>query len=487
MDKSKERSLERRMTIQVYNTLTRQKEVFTPQEEGKVTFYVCGPTVYNYIHIGNARSAVAFDTIRRYLEYKGYEVVYVSNFTDVDDKIIKASQEEGLTPKDLADKYIAAFKEDTQQINVKEATLHPRVMENIPEIIDFIQVLIDKGYAYESQGDVYYRTDRFDHYGQLSDQSIADLRQGASERVRDEERQRKEQPLDFALWKKAKEGEISWPSPWGQGRPGWHIECSVMATKFLGESLDIHGGGFDLQFPHHENEIAQSEAHSDHGHPFAHYWLHNGFVTIGQDDEKMSKSLNNFVLLRDLLKDQDPMVVRYLLTSVHYRRPLRYDRQSLEDAQATVERLREVLRRMTYRIDHPGGDQQIASEAVQDQVDQQVGAFEAAMDDDFNVANALSALFEMVKIIHRYLDQPVINPDQVRGFQGQLEALLMILGLDLTVVEDLDATIQALIDERQAARQAKDFKRADAIRDQLKAQNILLDDTPQGTTWKRGS
>ncbi|MGX7084814.1 cysteine--tRNA ligase [Facklamia languida] len=475
------------MTIQVYNTLTRQKEVFTPQEEGKVTFYVCGPTVYNYIHIGNARSAVAFDTIRRYLEYKGYEVVYVSNFTDVDDKIIKASQEEGLTPKDLADKYIAAFKEDTQQINVKEATLHPRVMENIPEIIDFIQVLIDKGYAYESQGDVYYRTDRFDHYGQLSDQSIADLRQGASERVRDEERQRKEQPLDFALWKQAKEGEIAWPSPWGHGRPGWHIECSVMATKFLGESLDIHGGGFDLQFPHHENEIAQSEAHADHDHPFAHYWLHNGFVTIGQDDEKMSKSLNNFVLLRDLLKDQDPMVVRYLLTSVHYRRPLRYDRQSLEDAQATVERLREVLRRMAYRIDHPGGDQQVASEVVQDQVDQQVRAFEAAMDDDFNVANALSALFEMVKMIHRYLDLPVINSDQVRGFQGQLEALLMILGLDLTVVEDLDATIQALIDERQAARQAKDFKRADAIRDQLKAQNILLDDTPQGTTWKRGS
>lgn len=487
MDKSKERSLERRMTIQVYNTLTRQKEVFTPQEEGKVTFYVCGPTVYNYIHIGNARSAVAFDTIRRYLEYKGYEVVYVSNFTDVDDKIIKASQEEGLTPKDLADKYIAAFKEDTQQINVKEATLHPRVMENIPEIIDFIQVLIDKGYAYESQGDVYYRTDRFDHYGQLSDQSIADLRQGASERVRDEERQRKEQPLDFALWKQAKEGEIAWPSPWGHGRPGWHIECSVMATKFLGESLDIHGGGFDLQFPHHENEIAQSEAHADHDHPFAHYWLHNGFVTIGQDDEKMSKSLNNFVLLRDLLKDQDPMVVRYLLTSVHYRRPLRYDRQSLEDAQATVERLREVLRRMAYRMDHPGGDQQVASEVVQDQVDQQVRAFEAAMDDDFNVANALSALFEMVKMIHRYLDLPVINSDQVRGFQGQLEALLMILGLDLTVVEDLDATIQALIDERQAARQAKDFKRADAIRDQLKAQNILLDDTPQGTTWKRGS
>ncbi|WP_373755315.1 cysteine--tRNA ligase, partial [Jeotgalibaca porci] len=287
--------------MKIYNTLTRTKETFKPLEPGKVKMYVCGPTVYNYIHVGNSRSTVAFDTIRRYLEYRGYDVNYVSNFTDVDDKIIRTAKEMKITPVEVAEKFIAAFAEDTQALEVKEATVHPRVMDNIPEIVAFIEVLIEKGFAYESQGDVYYRTEKFEKYGQLSDQSIKDLRVGASERIDEEENRKKESPIDFALWKSAKAEEISWDSPWGPGRPGWHIECSVMATKYLGDTIDIHGGGHDLTFPHHENEIAQSEAKT--GHPFANYWMHNGFVTMGESEEKMSKSLGNFVMVHDILKE----------------------------------------------------------------------------------------------------------------------------------------------------------------------------------------
>ena len=475
------------MALSIFNTLTRQKEEFIPQQAGKVNFYVCGPTVYNYIHIGNARSAVAFDIIRRYLEYRGYEVNYVSNFTDVDDKIIKAAKEEKLTPKMLSDKYIAAYQEDTQAINVKPANIHPRVMDNIPDIIQYIEVLIEKSYAYESQGDVYFRTDKFESYGKLSDQSITDLRQGASQRLNEEENQRKESSLDFALWKATKDQEeIFWESPWGPGRPGWHIECSVMSTKYLGDIVDIHGGGQDLQFPHHENEIAQSEAHS--GHIFANYWMHNGFVTLGETDEKMSKSLGNFVLLRDLLEEIDPMVVRYLLSSVHYRRPLRYDRNALINAEQSVNRLKEVLRRLSNRKDHLKEELEVYDSnlpVIKEFEDQKI-AFEEAMDDDFNAANGMTAIFEMVKIANRYLDSPEVERKILDLFYSEIVKLLNIFGLDLEVNEVLDAEIEALIEERNQARKDKDFARADEIRDQLKAQNILLDDTPQGTTWKRG-
>lgn len=474
------------MSIQLYNTLTRQKETFKPIEEGKVKFYVCGPTVYNYIHIGNARSTAAFDTIRRYLEYRGYEVNYVSNFTDVDDKIIKAAKEEKSTPAAIADKYIAAFKEDTAAINVKPATVHPRVMENIAEIIDFILSLIEQGAAYESHGDVYFRTTQFEKYGELSDQSLKDLLVGASERVDESLAERKDDPLDFALWKATKTpDEISWSSPWGEGRPGWHIECSVMATKYLGNTIDIHGGGQDLQFPHHENEIAQSESHTHE--PFANYWMHNGFVTLGLDDEKMSKSLGNFVLLRDLVKDVNPMVVRYLLSTVHYRRPLRYDRTALEEAQAGVDRMKEVLRRLHYRLEQDAvasSDNTTASEWLEQLAGHQE-AFIAAMDDDFNTANALTAVFDLMKTINRYLEHPEVERNVIKAMEQLLSELLSIFGLDLADNELLDGDIQELIEERKQARLDKDFQRSDEIRDHLKERGILLDDTPQGTQWKR--
>lgn len=471
------------MTIQIYNTLTRQKEIFTPLTPGEVNMYVCGPTVYNYIHIGNARSAVAFDTIRRYFEYRGYQVNYVSNFTDVDDKIIRAANEAGVTPQEIADQYIAAYKEDTRAINVREATKHPRVIEHIDEIIDYIQVLIDKGHAYESQGDVYYRTASFADYGKLSHQSTADLLAGASDRLDERETARKENPIDFTLWKQAKPGEISWESPWGAGRPGWHIECSVMSTRYLGNTLDIHGGGQDLEFPHHENEIAQTEGHNDE--PFANYWMHNGFVTLGADDEKMSKSLGNFVLLRDLLQEVDPQIVRYLLATVHYRRPLRYDQAAVESAKANLARIHEALRRLEHR--------QATAQATSDQDDallaeltQLEEAFVTAMDDDINAANGMTVVFELIKAINYYLEQADVSQTVLTAMTDQLTGWLDVFGLVFQQPEDdLTETIQALIDERNQARLERDFARADAIRDQLKEQGILLDDTPQGTTWKR--
>ncbi|MCW6661657.1 cysteine--tRNA ligase [Aerococcaceae bacterium NML201209] len=468
------------MSIQLYNTLTRRKELFTPIKPNEVSFYVCGPTVYNYIHIGNARSAVAFDTIRRYLEYRGYQVNYVSNFTDVDDKIIRAAKEEGISPAALADKYIAAFKEDTSAINIKPASIHPRVMENIEEIIEFIQQLIDKDYAYESDGDVYFRTEKFETYGELSDQSIKDLLAGASERVELDETERKESPIHFALWKKTKSAdEISWQSPWSDGRPGWHIECSVMATKYLGHTIDIHGGGQDLEFPHHENEIAQSECCT--GHKFANYWLHNGFVTIGQDDEKMSKSLGNFVLLRDLLEEYDPMVVRYLLSTVHYRRPVRYSTIAIQEAQTNVEKLREVLRRINHRLNDASD---IVEEEWQAQLAGYQQAFITAMDDDVNASNGITEIFNLVKAINRYLEGNV-SRETLTSMKQLLSEQLAIFGLELEEETLLDASIMALIEERTQARLNKDYARSDEIRDLLKLQGILLDDTPQGTTWKR--
>ena len=471
------------MAIQVYNTLTRQKEVFRPIKEGQVAFYVCGPTVYNYIHIGNARSAVAFDTIRRYFQYRGYQVNYVSNFTDVDDKIIKAAIAEGSTPEAIADKYIAAFKEDTGQLNIQPATVHPRVMENIEEIIAFVQTLIEKGHAYESEGDVYFKTESFKDYGHLSDQSLEDLLVGASERLDQAVAERKANPLDFALWKTAKPGEIAWDSPWGPGRPGWHIECSVMATKYLGDTIDIHGGGQDLTFPHHENEIAQSEACT--GHTFAHYWLHNGFVTIGKQDEKMSKSLGNFVLLRDLLAAYDPMVIRYMLATTHYRRPLRYDEAVITEAQANVNKLREAIRRLKHRQEQASADLE-GHETWLAEINGIQEQFVTAMDDDFNASNGITALFDLVKSLNRYLELEVTSQGVLSLYDKVLHDLLAVFGLDLEdKSNNLDQEIEALIEERRQARANKDFARSDAIRDQLKEQGILLDDTPQGTVWKR--
>lgn len=471
------------MAIQVYNTLTRQKEVFRPIKEGQVAFYVCGPTVYNYIHIGNARSAVAFDTIRRYFQYRGYQVNYVSNFTDVDDKIIKAAIAEGSTPEAIADKYIAAFKEDTGQLNIQPATVHPRVMENIEEIIAFVQTLIEKGHAYESEGDVYFKTESFKDYGHLSDQSLEDLLVGASERLDQVVAERKANPLDFALWKTAKPGEIAWDSPWGPGRPGWHIECSVMATKYLGDTIDIHGGGQDLTFPHHENEIAQSEACT--GHTFAHYWLHNGFVTIGKQDEKMSKSLGNFVLLRDLLGAYDPMVIRYMLATTHYRRPLRYDEAVITEAQANVNKLREAIRRLKHRQEQASADLE-DHETWLTEINGIQEQFVTAMDDDFNASNGITALFDLVKSLNRYLELEVTSQAVLSLYDKVLHDLLAVFGLDLEDKSNsIDQEIEALIEERRQARANKDFARSDAIRDQLKEQGILLDDTPQGTVWKR--
>ena len=471
------------MAIQVYNTLTRQKEVFRPIKEGQVAFYVCGPTVYNYIHIGNARSAVAFDTIRRYFQYRGYQVNYVINFTDVDDKIIKAAIAEGSTPEAIADKYIAAFKEDTGQLNIQPATVHPRVMENIEEIIAFVQTLIEKGHAYESEGDVYFKTESFKDYGHLSDQSLEDLLVGASERLDQVVAERKANPLDFALWKTAKPGEIAWDSPWGPGRPGWHIECSVMATKYLGDTIDIHGGGQDLTFPHHENEIAQSEACT--GHTFAHYWLHNGFVTIGKQDEKMSKSLGNFVLLRDLLGAYDPMVIRYMLATTHYRRPLRYDEAVITEAQANVNKLREAIRRLKHRQEQASADLE-DHETWLTEINGIQEQFVIAMDDDFNASNGITALFDLVKSLNRYLELEVTSQGVLSLYDKVLHDLLAVFGLDLEDKSNsIDQEIEALIEERRQARANKDFARSDAIRDQLKEQGILLDDTPQGTVWKR--
>ena len=468
--------------MKIYNTLTRTKETFKPLEPGKVKMYVCGPTVYNYIHVGNSRSTVAFDTIRRYLEYRGYDVNYVSNFTDVDDKIIRTAKEMKITPVEVAEKFIAAFAEDTQALEVKEATVHPRVMDNIPEIIAFIEVLIEKGFAYESHGDVYYRTEKFEKYGQLSDQSIKDLRVGASERIDEEENRKKESPIDFALWKSAKAEEISWDSPWGPGRPGWHIECSVMATKYLGDTIDIHGGGHDLTFPHHENEIAQSEAKT--GHPFANYWMHNGFVTMGESEEKMSKSLGNFVMVHDILKEVDAQVLRFLLASSHYRRPIKFSERALEEARINLDKIRVAYKNARYRLEN--------AEAIlsTDQADIAVfmeleANFVKEMDDDFQADNALSVIYHFVKELNMYSERETVSQGVLDQALEVLEQMMLVFGITLQAEGMLDDDIQTLIDERIQARKDKDFARSDEIRDYLKEQGIILDDTPQGTRWRR--
>ncbi|MEK3979612.1 cysteine--tRNA ligase [Psychrobacillus sp. FSL K6-2836] len=466
------------MTIQIFNTLKREKEPFIPLEEGKVKMYVCGPTVYNYIHIGNARPVIVYDTVRKYLQYRGYDVTYVSNFTDVDDKIIKAANELGEEVSELTERFINAYFADVEALGCNRADSHPRVTDHMDQIIEFIKILEEKGYAYESQGDVYYRTRKFDGYGKLSHQSVDDLKVGA----RIETGVKKEDALDFALWKAAKPGEIFWESPWGQGRPGWHIECSVMAREILGDTIDIHAGGQDLTFPHHENEIAQSEART--GKTFARYWMHNGYINI--DNEKMSKSLGNFVLVNDIRQQIDPQVLRLFMLSVHYRNPINYSKELVEQAEAGLDRIRTAYDNLVHRLDTTAnlGDhddiwlQKIADVKVQ---------FEIAMDDDFNTANGIAAIFELSKLANTYLQEKQTSKAILKQFITVMDTLTAVIGLTFAKEKEvLDEEIDALIEERNQARKDRNFARADEIRDQLKELNIILEDTAQGIRWKRG-
>ncbi|MFD2681020.1 cysteine--tRNA ligase [Bacillus seohaeanensis] len=465
------------MTIRLYNTLTREKEEFKPLEEGKVKMYVCGPTVYNYIHIGNARPAIVYDTVRRYLEYRGYDVQFVSNFTDVDDKLIKAAKELGEDVPTIANRFIDAYFEDTSALGCKKADIHPTVTENIDIIIEFITALIDKGYAYESQGDVYYRTRKFDGYGKLSHQSIDELKVGARIDVGD----KKEDALDFVLWKAAKEGEISWVSPWGEGRPGWHIECSAMAKKYLGETIDIHAGGQDLAFPHHENEIAQTEALT--GKTFARYWMHNGYINI--DNEKMSKSLGNFVLVHDIIKEQDPQVLRFFMLSVHYRHPINYNLELLQNAEAGLDRLKTSYENLQHRKETSANLSE-QNESWLEKLEELKSQFIAEMDDDFNTANGISVLFELSKQANYYLMEKNTDTKIIDAFIQQFDDFFSVLGLTVGEAELLDEEIEELIQKRIQARKDRNFQLADDIRDKLKEMNIILEDTPQGTRWKRG-
>jgi len=465
------------MTIKIYNSLTKKKEVFKSIEENKVRMYVCGPTVYNYIHIGNARPAIVFDTVRRYLEYKGYDVDYVLNFTDVDDKIIKRANELGEQVQDVTNRYIDAYLEDVKALGVKEATYHPRVTETMDDIIDFVAGLVEKDYAYEVEGDVYFKPRAFDEYGKLSAQSIDELRAGARIQVGEI----KEDPLDFALWKRAKEGEIAWDSPWGKGRPGWHIECSAMAKKYLGETIDIHAGGQDLTFPHHENEIAQSEALNEK--PFAHYWMHNGYMNI--NNEKMSKSLGNFILTKDLIEEHDPMVIRFFMLSVHYRNPINFTDALLSSAKTSFDRIRTTYANLEHRKQSSAnlGEK---SEKWLEMIEQARQHFEAAMDDDFNTANAITTIFDLAKDANIYLEEKHTNIELLEAFQETLATLLQVLGITIEREESLlDEEIDRLIEERNEARKAKNFARADEIRDLLKEKNIILEDTAQGVRWRR--
>lgn len=456
-----------------------------PIEPGRVRMYVCGPTVYNYIHIGNARAAVAFDTIRKYLEFRGYAVRYVSNFTDVDDKILRAARETGEEPRTLAERFIQAYHDDTGALNVAQADVHPTVTDNIDEIIAFNEALIERGYAYESGGDVYFKTREFESYGKLSGISVDELLAGASERLDEANSQLKEDPLDFALWKAAKPGELSWQSPWGMGRPGWHIECSVMATRELGDIIDIHAGGQDLQFPHHENEIAQTEAKT--GQSFANYWLHNGFVTM--DSEKMSKSMGNFKLLRDLLEHFDGQVLRFLLATAHYRKPINYSEAAIEEAQVNLQKIQTAYENAEYRlrsaVDVSG--QLPDDRQVLDEWQVFLDSFNAHMDMDFQAQNGISDIYDMVRFLNRYMNQAMVSGAVLDQLLADLKERLYIFGIeDLTSEQTLlDEDIRNLIDEREQAREDKDYAHADEIRDQLSEQGIILEDTAQGVRFKR--
>ena len=466
--------------MKLYNSLTRQKEEFQPITPGEVKIYACGPTVYDFFHIGNARPFIVFDALRRYFEYCGYKVKFVQNFTDIDDKMIHRANEEGITVKELADRFIAEYEVDARGLGVEEATVHPRATENIPEIIALVQKLIDEGYAYEVDGDVYYSTKKFEGYGKLSHQPLDELEAGA--RISVDER--KQDAMDFALWKKQKPGEPAWESPWGMGRPGWHIECSAMATKYLGETIDIHAGGKDLIFPHHENEIAQSEAAS--GKPFAKFWLHNGYINI--DNVKMSKSKGNFFTVRDIVKEFDYEVLRFFMLSAHYRSPINFSRDLLTQAQTALERLYNCKEKLEFFLGAlPDGGESAADAALLAAVEASRTEFCEAMDDDINTAGAIASLFDLSHAINSAVDAETA-PSKAAAERAR--EVLMELGGVLGVLQKaadttLDSEVEALIAQRTQARQNKDFKTADEIRDKLLEMGIVLKDTPNGVTWSR--
>lgn len=458
--------------MKIYNTLTREKQELVPVEEGVLRIYACGPTVYNYIHIGNARPLCVFDVLRRYLEWRGYKVNFVQNFTDIDDKLIKKANEEGITVKQVAERYIEEFWTDAKGLGVREATVHPKATENIDAIQDIISALIEKGYAYESKGDVYFRAKKFSEYGKLSHQPLDDLEAGA----RIDVTEIKEDPMDFCLWKSAKPGEPYWDSPWGQGRPGWHIECSAMAGRFLGKTIDIHCGGQDLIFPHHENEIAQSECAN--GCDFAHYWMHNGYINV--DNRKMSKSLNNFFTVREVANVYGYEPIRYLMISSHYRSPINYSTDILEQGKNALERLYTCRDNLDFALKNAaeGGEvPEFLAKYRQEFID--------AMDDDFNTADAIGVLFSSVREINTLIAEGA-GKTAIEAAIALFDELTYVLGLVYNrKTDDLDAEVEALIEQRTAARKAKDFKTADAIRDKLKEMGIVLEDTPQGVKWSR--
>ena len=463
--------------IKVYNTLNKKKEEFIPLTPGEVKMYVCGPTVYNFFHIGNGRTFIVFDTIRRYFEYRGFKVDFVQNFTDIDDKMIKKANEEGTTVKKIGDTYIKEYYQDADALNIERATVNPRATEFIGEIIKFVKGLVDKGYAYEVDGDVYFSTKKFEGYGKLSGQNIEDLQSGA--RISVDER--KKDPMDFAIWKAQKPGEPAWNSPWGMGRPGWHIECSCMAKKLLGETIDIHAGGSDLKFPHHENEIAQSEALT--GEPFARYWLHSAFVNV--NNEKMSKSLNNFFTAREILERYDADVIRFLMLSAHYRQQLNFSGDLLESAKASVERIYNAIGNLENLIDEVSREEMNEEEkAYLESLNKYKEKYIEKMDDDFNTADAITAIFDLIKDTNTN-----ITIDSSKELAQKALELIRELGAPLGMFQkstkgNLEEEIEALIAKRQQARKDRDFTLADKIRDELKDRGIVLEDTPQGVRWK---
>ena len=460
--------------MQIFDTMTQKKQELKPIDGKTVRIYACGPTVYNFIHIGNARPLCVFDTLRRYLKWRGYDVKFVQNFTDIDDKLIKKANEEGITVPEVAERYIKEFFTDAEGLNIMKADVHPRATENVDGIIELIQSLIDKGYAYESQGDVYFRTLKFKEYGKLSHQPIDDLESGARISVSEI----KENPLDFALWKAAKPNEPFWESPWGKGRPGWHIECSVMAKRYLGDSIDIHCGGQDLIFPHHENEIAQSECAN--GCMFSHYWMHNGYINV--DNRKMSKSLGNFFTVRDVAEKYGYEPIRYLMISSHYRSPINYSTDIIEQAKNALDRLYNCRSKMTFAIENGGGN---SDKTADEFINKRKEQFIRVMDDDFNTADGISAVFDLARDINTFVDSGA-NKAELTKCLAVFDELCGVLGLVYnTKTESLDDEVEALIAERTKARAEKNWAKADEIRDRLKAMNIILEDTPQGIKWHR--
>lgn len=455
--------------MKIYNSMTRQKEEFIPLHENTVNMYSCGPTVYNFFHLGNARPFIIFDQLRRYFEYRGYKVNFVQNFTDIDDKMINKANDLGITVKELGEQYIAEYFKDAKALGIKEATVHPKATEHIDEIIKLVSTLVEKGYAYEVDGDVYFQTSKFSEYGKLSKQPLEDLEAGARININEAKRE----PLDFAVWKKQKEGEPAWESPWGMGRPGWHIECSAMANKYLGETIDIHSGGKDLMFPHHENEIAQSEC--AHGCTFARYWMHNGFINV--DNEKMSKSKGNFFTIRDIAEHFPHRVIRFFMLTAHYRSPINFSDELLTQAQSSLDRIDRCRENIEFSIQGEAGANETDLSSYREK-------FIAAMDDDLNTADAISVIFELVKEINTLIGD--MNDASKKAALDLLTELCDVLGISKEKEDKiLDSDIEALINERTEAKKAKNFARADEIRDILKGMGIILEDTRQGVKWKR--